>query len=225
MRRAHVDVRRLRAARCATLGGVGSHTISQLLHDYGCLIVFAAAALQALGPPVPGTTVLVAAALYAATTHGLPIAGVIAAGAAGALAGTTGGFALGRWGGERLLRRAERRLGPARIRMVRRQVVEHGVPWLFMGRFITGVRNVLGLLAGAGGMSLARFLPVSAAAAAAWALISGLEYYWFGRALTAASTWVQVVLVVAGLGWMGLSLTLLRRRARARLMAAEPDSA
>ena len=32
-------------------------------------------------------------------------------------------------------------------------------------------------------------------AALAWATINSLEYYWFGRALTAADTWVQVALV------------------------------
>jgi membrane protein DedA with SNARE-associated domain len=44
--------------------------------------------------------VLIAAAVYAGTSHGLPITGVIAAGALGALLGTTGGYAVGRWRGE-----------------------------------------------------------------------------------------------------------------------------
>jgi membrane protein DedA with SNARE-associated domain len=41
-------------------------------------LVFAVVGLQALGVPLPGTTALIAAAVYAATSHGLPIAGVIA---------------------------------------------------------------------------------------------------------------------------------------------------
>ena len=82
---------------------MSSHEIGHLVHQYGSLLIFAAVALQALGAPLPGTTALIAGALYAATAHGLPIAGVIAAGALGALAGTTAGFALGRWGGERML--------------------------------------------------------------------------------------------------------------------------
>ena len=49
--------------------------------------MFAVVALQALGAPLPGTTALIAAAVYAATSHGLPIVGVIVAGALGALAG------------------------------------------------------------------------------------------------------------------------------------------
>ena len=92
------------------LSSVGSQEITQLLHEYGCVTVFTVVALQAVGCPLPGTTVLVAAALYASTAHGLSIAGVIAAGALGALCGTMAGFALGRRGGEPLLHAIGRRL-------------------------------------------------------------------------------------------------------------------
>jgi membrane protein DedA with SNARE-associated domain len=85
--------------------------------------------------------------------------------------------------------------------------------WLFIGRFISGLRNVTGLLAGASGMTLRRFLPVSAAAALAWALLNALGYYWFGHAVVGASTWVRIGMVCAGLAWLVVSLALLRRRA------------
>jgi membrane protein DedA with SNARE-associated domain len=200
---------------------LSSHDIQRLVHEYGYALVFAAAGLQALGLPLPGTTALVAAALYAATAHGLSIAGVVAAGALGALAGTTAGFALGRWGGERLLMRLAQRLrqSPERVRRLRRDFAAHGATWLFVGRFISGVRNVSGLIAGASGMPIKRFLPVSAAAALIWALVNGLAYYWFGHALVTASTWVQVALIGVGVGWTVLSIGLLRRRARRRRRA------
>jgi membrane protein DedA with SNARE-associated domain len=136
---------------CAKLGDVSSHEIQHLLHQYGCGLVFAVVALQALGAPLPGTTALIAAALYAATSHGLPIVGV---------------------------------------------------------------------LAGVSGMPVGRFFTLSAAAATAWALINGLEYYWFGDALAGADAWVQVVLVCVGIAWLGVSLTVLRRRALRRIRAA-----
>ena len=201
---------------------VGSHEIQHLLHEYGCLLVFVAVGSQAVGLPVPGTTALIAAALYAATAHGLPIIGVIAAGAIGALAGTSAGFAVGRWGGEGVLLRVGGRLrqSPERVQQLRRQFACHGVAWLFVGRFISGVRNATGLLAGASGMSLSRFLPVSTAAALTWALVNALEYYWFGHALLGASTWVQVVMVGAGIAWLVLSLNLLRRRTLRQLQRA-----
>ena len=181
--------------------------------------MFTVVALQAAGAPLPGTTALIAAALYAATAHGLPIAGVIAAGALGALTGTTAGFALGRWGGESLLLRIGARLrqSPERVQRLRREFAAHGAGWLLVGRFISGVRNVCGLVAGASGMPLRTFLPLSAAAATAWALVNGLEYYWFGHALAGASTWVQVLLVCVGVAWALLTVRLLRRRALRRI--------
>ena len=183
--------------------------------------MFTVVALQAAGAPLPGTTALIAAALYAATAHGLPIAGVIASGALGALTGTTAGFALGRWGGESLLLRIGARLrqSPERVQRLRREFAAHGAGWLLVGRFISGVRNVCGLVAGASGMPLRTFLPLSAAAATAWALVNGLEYYWFGQALAGASTWVQVLLVCVGVAWALLTVRLLRRRALRRIQA------
>lgn len=203
---------------------MSGHEIHHLVQVYGCAIVFAAAGLQALGAPVPGTTVLVAAAVYAAATGGLPIAGVIAAGAGGVVLGTGLGFLIGRRGGPALLIWLGRRLrqSPDRVHQLRGEFARHGGAWVFVGRFITGIRNVTGLLAGASGMPAARFLLVSTAAAIAWASLNALEYYWFGRALAGASTWLQVLLVLAGLAWMGLSLNFLRRRAVRRLQAA-PD--
>jgi len=187
-------------------------------------LVFVAVALQAFGLPIPGTTALIAAAVYAATAHALPIEGVIAAGALGALVGTTAAFAGGRWGGESLLLRVGGRLrqSPERVQKLRSQFAAHGVAWLFVGRFISGVRNVSGWVAGASGMSVNRFVPVSAAAALTWSTVNALEYYWFGHALLGASTWVQVVLVCVGIAWMLVSLSLLRRRALRRLESAPP---
>jgi membrane protein DedA with SNARE-associated domain len=198
---------------------VSGHEIQQLLHDYGLGVVFLVVALQAVGAPLPGTTVLIAAAVYASTSQGLPITGVIAAGAAGALAGTTAGFAIGRWRGERILVWVGARLrqSPDRVQRIRREFADHGRGWLFFGRFISGVRNVTGLLAGGSAMPFKRFLPVSAAAALAWAAINSLEYYWFGRALAGAATWVQVLLVAAGILWLAFSFRVLRRRAIRRL--------
>ncbi len=204
---------------------MGAHEIHHLVREYGCWLVFAAVALQALGPPVPGTTVLIAAAVYAAT-GGLPITGVIAAGALGALVGTTVGYGIGRWGGERLLLVVGARLrqNPARVHQLRCAFAAHGGVWLVVGRFFTGGRNVMGLLAGSSGMPIRRFLPISAAAALAWTLVNALEYYFFGHALLAAGTWLKVVLVCAGIAWMVLSFGLLRRRALRHLEAASDPS-
>ena len=206
---------------------MSSHEIAHLLSQYGLLVVFVVVALQAVGAPLPGTTVLIAAAVYAATNHGLPIIGVIIAGSLGALAGTSIGFGLGRWRGEVLLLWLARRLrrDPALVSRLRAEFADHGGAWLFVGRFISGVRNVTGLLAGSSAMSVNRFLFFSSAAALVWASVNALEYYWFGRALAGADTWVQIALICTGAAWLVVSLRLLRRRTRRRLQSvtAEPE--
>jgi membrane protein DedA with SNARE-associated domain len=205
---------------------LSSGEIHHLLRDYGIALVFAAAAAQALGVPIPGTTVLIVAAVYAAAGHGSPIAEVIAAGALGAVAGMSAGFWIGRHASEERLARAARRLrvSPDRVARLRGEVAARAGAWVFFSRFVTGLRNVTGLLAGASGMPFGRFLRFGAAAALVWATSAGLEYYWFGRAVVGAPTWLQIVLVCLGLIATVLSIRFVGRRA-SRHVAADTASA
>jgi len=182
------------------LGAVSSHEITQLIHEFGLIAVFLAAGLQAMGFPVPGGTALVIAGIDASTKNGLPLAGVIAAGALGALLGATAGFAAGRWRGESVLLRVGRLLGqqPQRVQELRSQSETHSIAPLFTARFITGLRNVAGLVAGASGVGLGRFLAVSAVAALAWSALITLEYYFAGHAILAAPTWLQIAVIIVG---------------------------
>ena len=125
---------------------------------------------------------------------------VIAAGALGALFGGTAGFAAGRWRGESVLLRVGRRFRqqPERVQELRGQFERHSIAPLFLARFITGLRNVAGLLAGASGVGLGRFLGVSAVAALAWSALITLEYYFAGHAILAAPTWLQIAVIVVG---------------------------
>jgi membrane protein DedA with SNARE-associated domain len=191
---------------------VSSHEITHLIHEYGLVVVFLAAGLQAMGWPIPGGTALVAAGIDASTKHGLPLAGVIVAGAAGALLGTTIGFVLGRWRGEAILLRLGRlvRQKPERVQKLRRQFQERALAPVFIARFITGARNLAGLVAGSSGMSFGAFFGVSAAACVVWSSVITLEYYFAGHAILGAPTWLQIVLIVVGIVATVLSFRLLR---------------
>jgi membrane protein DedA with SNARE-associated domain len=108
---------------------------------------------------------------------------------------------------------------------LRYEFAVHGGAWLFIGRWVTGLRNVIGLLIGSSGMGIRRFLSLTAASALLWATGVTLQYYWFGDALAAADTWLQVLLICAGVAWMVISLNLLRRRALRRIHPAASASA
>jgi membrane protein DedA with SNARE-associated domain len=191
---------------------VSSHEITQLIHEFGLIAVFLATGLQAMGFPVPGGTALVIGGIDASSKNGLPLEGVIAAGALGAIFGGTAGFALGRWRGEPVLLRIGWlfRQQPERVQELRGQFQRNAIAPLFIARFVTGLRNVAGLAAGASGVPLGRFLAVSAVAASAWSALIALEYYFAGHAILGAPTWLQIVLIIVGVVATIASLRFLR---------------
>src|SRR5262249_57638775 len=77
---------------------------TSLISAYGVWLIGGMIALESAGIPVPGETVLIAASIYAGTTHDLNIASVIAAGIVGGAVGNVIAFAIGRVYGYRLLR-------------------------------------------------------------------------------------------------------------------------
>jgi len=64
-----------------------SPNVMHLIGQYGYGAVALAVGIESVGIPFPGETTLLAAAIYAGTTHHLSIAGVIAAAAIGAIVG------------------------------------------------------------------------------------------------------------------------------------------
>jgi membrane protein DedA with SNARE-associated domain len=191
---------------------LSAHEITHLIHEYGLVIVFLATSLQALGLPVPGGTALVAAGIDASTKHGLPVTGVVVAGAVGALIGGSAGFALGRWRGEPILVRLGRlfRQTPERVQGFREEFQRHAIAPLFIARFVTGARNLAGLLAGSSGMALLPFVLVTAGAAIAWSTMITLEYYFAGHVILGAPTWLQILLIIVGLVATVVSFRLLK---------------
>jgi membrane protein DedA with SNARE-associated domain len=195
---------------------ISGRQIDHLLGRWGYWLVFAIVLLQSSGVPVPGTTALAAAAIYAGSTHNLAILGVIAAAAAGATIGYAVSFALGRWGGWRLLEKYGHRirLTPLRLELGRQFYGRHGGKVVFLGRFVTGLRTWGGLIAGANLMSWPRFLIIDAVGGIAWAVANGLGYFYFGDIVRNASTGVNVLLAIAGIASFVVTVTYLRRRAR-----------
>ena len=187
--------------------------------------MFAATFGQALFLPIPGSTVVVAAAVYAASPHGLPILGVLVAAVLGVSGGGLAGFALGRWRGEWLLLRLARlaRQHPDRVQRLRQALDRHAALALIGARWFTGTRNLAGIAAGASPMRLGRFAALTLGAAVLWATITCAEFYFFGGLFLAAPLWVKVALVAATLAGALLVLRFLRRRQLASRPMGEHD--
>ena len=176
--------------------------LRHLISAYGYWSVAVIVALESMGLPLPGETVLVVAALYAATHQDTSIAGVIASAAAGAIVGDNVGYWLGREFGYRLLLRygAYIRLSHERIKLGQYLFLRHGGKVVFFGRFIPILRILAGILAGMNRMPWRRFLLANAAGALLWSVVLGTSAYAFGRALLRVTGPLAIGLFLIGVG-------------------------
>ncbi len=110
--------------------------------SYGYGAVAIAVGIESIGVPFPGETTLIAAAIYAGTTHHLSIILVVAAAAFGAILGDNVGFWLGRQFGFPLLLRfgPAIRITPRRIKLGQYLFLRYGGAVVFFGRFVAVLR-------------------------------------------------------------------------------------
>jgi membrane protein DedA with SNARE-associated domain len=153
--------------------------VHDLLSQYGYAAVFVLVGLESLGVPLPGETILIAAGIYAGTTHKLSIWVVFAVAAAGAIIGDNLGFLIGDKGGYRLLRRygGYVRADEAKIKVGRYIFDRHGAKVVFFGRFVSVLRTYAAFLAGTLKMHWRRFLCHNSAGGIVWSAIYAFGPY------------------------------------------------
>jgi membrane protein DedA with SNARE-associated domain len=162
--------------------------LQDAINNYGYWMVFAAVAIESLGIPFPGETALLAGAIYAATTHHLSIAFVIAAASAGAIMGDNIGYLIGHFGGHALMLRLTRtrlahalHFDEAKIAYAQRYFAKYGDKTVFIGRFFSLLRTWVAFLAGTNRMRWSRFLFWNATGGIAWATIFGILGFTLGH--------------------------------------------
>ena len=111
------------------------------MDNYGYLAVAGFVLLEDFGVPVPGETILILGAVYAGTGR----LNVLLVGLIGSLAAVTGdnlGFAIGHFGGRRLVERFGRYvlLTPERLDRATGFFERHGGKIVAVARFIEGLR-------------------------------------------------------------------------------------
>ena len=188
--------------------------LEHLLHAYGYAAIFAVIALENVGLPVPGETILITSGIFAATTHELNVLGIVIAAAVAAFGGSVAGFMLGRYGERHVLHRLG--LDERDLRLGRYLFQRFGGRVVFVARFIAFLRSLAGLLAGANAMPLQRFVIASGLGALAWATSFGLAAYALGREIEVLSARAAVALGILVLLAAIAGLRFLRRN-RARL--------
>ena len=125
---------------------------------------------------------LIAAALYAGSTHELSIWSVFVAGVLGGVIGNFIAFWVGREFGYRLLLRYGRyvHLSESRIKIGQYLFMRHGSKVVFFARFVPLLRSVVGFLAGANYMPWRDFWIANIAGAIAWVAIDAFGAYYLG---------------------------------------------
>lgn len=177
--------------------------------------------IESLGIPIPGETVLIAAALLASQhTTGVSALWIGVAASAGAIIGDSIGYLIGRRWGHPLFgwlgRRFPSHFGPAHVAYAEKVFDRWGVYAVFFGRFIALLRIFAGPLSGALEMPYPRFLAANAAGGICWAGGLTAAIYFLGEI---ADTWFRrfswIALVIAVLSGLAIGLYIKRRTTKA----------
>jgi membrane protein DedA with SNARE-associated domain len=201
------------------------------LEHYGLWAIALFVLIEDFGIPVPGETVLIAGAVFAGSGR----LNIVAVGVVGFLAAVTGdniGYAIGRFGGRALVERWGRYvfLTKERLDKAERFFGRHGGKIIVVARFIEGLRQANGIIAGISGMRWLKFLACNALGAALWVGTWVSVGYFAGQHITAIynaisnySLYAAIAAVVVIAAWLLLRLRK-RRRARSKVRA-QPDPA
>ncbi len=190
-----------------------SSFLIHLIQVHGPWIISVVVALESAGVPLPGETILVAAALLAAATNQIDITVVVAAAAAGAIIGDGIGYTVGRRFGMPLLRKYGRyiRLDEDRLLIGRYLFFRYGSAVVFFGRFIAVLRMFAALLAGANGMPAGRFFLFNVTGGICWACLFGFGAHAVGSEIYKISEILSLVSLVLFIG-AGSALSIIIRR-------------
>lgn len=201
------------------LPGPLAHLAPLLEHGYAAVgaLIFA----ESFGVPVPGETILIAAAFYAGTGR-LNVIVVAVIAVVAAVAGDNVGYLIGRTGGHAVVRRWGRfaLLTRERVERAERFFARHGGKVVVVARFVEGLRQANGIIAGTVGMPWTRFLAFNVLGAVLWVGLWTAVGYAAGAHLGAIYQTISrgQIYVLAGLAVLAAALVarhLLSRRHRA----------
>ncbi|HEX9525882.1 MAG TPA: VTT domain-containing protein [Streptosporangiaceae bacterium] len=195
------------------------NALASPLQHYGIWAIGLLILLEDFGIPVPGETIMIAGAIYAGAGRlNIVAVGVIAFIAA--VIGDNIGFAIGHFGGRALALRlgkyvflTEERLSKAEEFFDRR-----GAIVITVARFIEGLRQANGIIAGISGMHWRRFLAFNALGAALWVgnwvslgYLAGNHINTIYHYITLYSYYVLIALAVLLVAYIAWRLRVRRR--------------
>lgn len=206
------------------------HPVAGLLDHYGYAAIALFLLLENIGVPViPGELSMIAGAIFAGTGRaGLNVVAVGVIAVACSFAGAEIGYVIGQFGGRALVLRYGRYALVREHHLDRAEaaVAKYGGPIVVIARFIVGLRELNGIIAGVSGMHWLRFMAYNAVGAVAWVAVWVSAGYLAGDHIEAIYTDVSrysvYLLIALVLLLAAYVLYRLSRRRRRRVAAAVP---
>jgi membrane protein DedA with SNARE-associated domain len=202
------------------------------LEHYGLWGIFALVLIEDFGIPVPGETVIIAGAIYAGSGR-LNVVGVGVTAFVAAVIGDNIGYGIGRFGGRRLVDRWGKYvfLTPERLDKAEEFFDRQGAKIITLARFIEGLRQANGIIAGIAKMHWLRFLVYNALGAALWVGTWVSIGYFAGQhinaiydVITRYSLYVAIAAVVVIVALIARHVMRKRRRLATSTSPASPDA-
>lgn len=179
---------------------------------------------ESMGLPLPGETALITASILAASGH-LWLPGVVAVAVTSSVVGDNVGYWVGRRFGRNLLAHPRGPFKQHRLEVLQRGDAffgRHGGKAVALGRFVTGVRVIVALLAGVNHLPWRVFFLWNVLGAIGWATTVGVSAYYVGNAIKHDLLYGGLALV--GLAAVVLGVGLVRRRRRGGAADPSPEA-
>ena len=206
------------------------HGVAPILDSWGYLAVAGVIGVESFGVPAPGQTIMVAAAIYSSWGR-LDIFAVALISFVAAVLGDNVGYWIGVRGGRKAVHRFGRYIfiTPERLERAEKFFARRGNRVVVVARFIDGLRQLNGVIAGITAMPWRTFLLYNAIGAALWVGWWTTVAYLLGTHLVEIidhahkyKWWALAAIVLAIGAYAALHMRhIRRRRARAAAEASE----
>ena len=210
------------------------NSLASPLEHYGLWAILLLVLLEDFGIPLPGETVLIAGAIFAGSGQ-LNIVAVGVTGFIAAVVGDNIGYGIGRFGGRALVERWGKYvfITPERLDKAEAFFKRHGGKIITIARFIEGLRQANGIIAGITDMHWLRFVAFNALGAALWVgtwvsvgYFAGQHITTIYNAITRYSLYAAIAAVVLIAAWVVYRLRKHRKSLAAAVQqaAAQPEA-